>query len=311
MAEKINESQQVRFVNPNGSGLAMMNTSPYHIPFILQRIEGIGGVEANISSQKSPYQDGTSFFSANLEPRDVSIRVTINARNRKELFEYREYVQKVFYPSHGEGILIVQHGDKIRMTYAVAETTPTFFDYIGNQVSFVVSLVASDPFWYQVGENGGKILSQNDIISISNEGSVYGAGEFPDKRTQLFTGTISSGTSNRTLTNEGLAQTPFKLIIPEATDYKLVKKRTGEKIEVTRPIQEGDVLIIQTELGNRKVSLLKPDGTVLNAFNYLSRDSTFFYLDSGINELELSRSTRGRNVDMAPRIVWSPRYSGI
>ena len=60
MITHMKKRNQVRFINPDGAGLAMMNTSPHHIHFILQRIEGIGGVEANINSQKSPYQDGST-----------------------------------------------------------------------------------------------------------------------------------------------------------------------------------------------------------------------------------------------------------
>lgn len=313
MLTNISNRDQVRFINPDGSGLTMMNTSPLHIPFILQRIEGIGGVEAEISNQKSPYQDGASFFSAKMEPRDITIRVTINARSKKELFEYREYVQKVFYPSFGEGYLIVYHGNKSRMARAVAESTPRFFDYIGNQVSFVVNLVAHDPFWYKPTNVSTTSTGKFQIVDVKG---YYGEDllNFPQNGVQSFSENIAMGRYVKTIENEGLAQSPFKLIIPEVDDFIFLKRRTYEKIELRKPILEGEHLIIETGLGNRKVTLTKPDGSAVNGFSYLTKDSTFFYLDGGENRMEFNRSFSNAGNDgdgVKIDLIWEPRYSGI
>ena len=304
---------QVRFINPDGSGLTMMNTSPLHIPFILQRIEGIGGVEANINSQKSPYQDGSTFLSANLEPRDITLRGTINAKSKKELFEHREYVQKVFYPSFGEGYLIVYHGNKSRMARAVAESTPRFFDYIGNQVSFVVNLVAHDPFWYKPTNVNTTSTGKFQIVDVKG---YYGEDllNFPQNGVQSFSANIAMGRYVKTIENEGLAQSPFKLIIPSVDDFIFMKRRTGEKIELSKPLLEGESLVVETALGNRKVSLITKDGEIVNGFDYLTRGSSFFYLDGGDNRMEFNRSFSNQGNDgdgVKPILTWEPRYVGI
>lgn len=311
------ERNQVRFVNPDGTGIAMMNTSPLHIHFVLQRIEGIGGVEANINSQKSPYQDGSTFLSANLEPRDITLRGTINARNREELFKHREYVQRVFYPSHGEGVLIVQQGNKNRLAHAVAETTPTFFDYIGNQVSFVVNLVASDPFWYEVDARGSSVFSAQNRFQITNILGFYGEDlmNLPTRESTTFVENIPMGRYVRTIKNPGTAQSPFKLIIPSVDDFIFMKRRTREKIELSKPLLEGESLVVETAFGNRKVSLIKEDGSIVNGFDYLTRGSSFFYLDGGDNRMEFNRSWDNAGTErgeaIRPRIIWEPRYAGI
>ena len=316
MIAHMKERNQVRFINPDGTGLVMMNTSPLHIHFILQRIEGIGGVEANINSQKSPYQDGSTFLSANLEPRDITLRATINARSREELFEYREYVQRVFYPSYGEGVLIVQQGNKSRLAHAVAETTPVFFDYIGNQVSFVVNLVAHDPFWYRTG-GGANVFSQQAKIQIVDVQGFYGEDlrNLPTKGTSAFSDNITMGRTVRTINNPGTAQSPFKLIIPSVDDFIFMKRRTGEKIELSKPLLEGESLVVETAFGNRKVSLIKEDGSIVNGFDYLTRGSSFFYLDGGDNRMEFNRSYDNagteRGGSIRPRLIWEPRYVGI
>lgn len=129
---------------------------------------------------------------------------------------------------------------------------------------FKIDLVASDPFLYSSTE-----LSQ----TIPKE--VGGGFTLPVTLPILF----APGTAPTIVNNNGSVEVfPIFTIIGSATNPKITKIDTGEKVELTLTMSGSDELII--DMRQRRITL--NGGSVLSL---RSSDSDWFWLEIGANEL--------------------------
>ena len=84
---------------------------------------------------------------------------------------------------------------------------------------------------------------------------------------------------------------------------------TGEYIKVKRTLSEGDTLEINTAFGNKRVEIIKPDGSRENVFNYIDYESTFFSIESGDNTIKYDADVGNNNLDVS--IYYTPMYLGV
>jgi len=95
---------------------------------------------------------------------------------------------------------------------------------------------------------------------------------------------LSATTTKLMVYNNGDVQSDaiIRFVGPAVTPY-VENQTTGERIEVDRELDEGDVLEINSETG--RVDIIDVDGRH-NAFNYITDDSEFITLAPGDNEIE-------------------------
>jgi hypothetical protein len=84
---------------------------------------------------------------------------------------------------------------------------------------------------------------------------------------------------------------------------------TGEYIRVKRDLTEGDKLEINTAFGNKRVEIIKPDGSRENAFHYIDYKSKFFSIGSGDTRIKYDADVGNNNLDVS--IYYTPRYLGV
>lgn len=282
--------ETMTFTNSKGQSVELGNNPP----FILTKIEGTGAVDVNIQSQKSPYQDGSTYLDNTLEPRPISIEVMLLADTIGEMTENRHRLLRVFNPKLGPGRLVYQLGNIKREIEAISELAPVFSDagdFKDTMQPGLIQLYCPNPFWLDEFETSEEIITW------------IGGMRFP---LRLPTEFATAGDKIINVINSGDVETPIKLeICGPATKPKITKRETGEYLRIKEELTSDDVVVITTDFGNKRVEL---NGD--NAFNILDLpDSKFFNLDIGDNVIELTTDdiTNNANVKMSYR----NRYIGI
>ncbi len=272
--------------NQKGESITLGNQAPY----FLEVLDGIGEVPVVIESQKSPYQDGSTYIDNTLENRAITIEGMIVTKfNPETIKEARRKMQRVLNPKLGE-VKIIYQGKKIR---GIVETTPIFPDGQGNKgfyyQKYLINLLCHNPFWL-------------DTFYDSREMSyIMGGLSFKLKLPTSF----SNRGFRRKAINDGDVFTPVEIEFKgPAINPTVTNETTGEYIQVNRELGEKDVLTVSTAFGEKYVRI---NGE--NAFHYIDLDSTFWQLVPGENIL--SYQSNNDSINTKVTVKWKNRYIGL
>lgn len=284
-------AEKVVFTNSRGQSIELTN----RLPFLLESVEGRGGVEANIQMQSAPYQDGATYIDSNLEARALTLHVNMKANSRDELNSLRQTVSSIFNPKLGKGTLIYSNGDTERKIEVVVDGSPAFpvGDAKGKWFQrTAINLIAPDPYWMDLFEENYKL---EDFV-----GNFRFKFHFPVR--------FATRGDSRILLNKGDVPTPIVVEFRgAAVNPKITNVSTGEFIRVNRTIPPGYKLVLDTSFGNKRVEIVAPDGVVENAFHYIDLESTFFSLDVG--ETKFGFITEGGNPEVY--VEYKHRYLSV
>src|SRR5690606_12041463 len=141
---------RVVFTNALNQSVELTNRAP----FVLSAIDGLGDVDANVQTQKAPYQDGSTPVDVVLNERPIPIEITILADNPQEVQRMRSLLASVFNPKWGEGTLRYENDYAIREIKAIPEHIPTFPSGEKNRgYTFqrsMIDLICPDPYWKSI-----------------------------------------------------------------------------------------------------------------------------------------------------------------
>ncbi|WP_246041934.1 phage tail family protein [Robertmurraya kyonggiensis] len=245
------------------------------LPFRITKIEGLGGAEADVQTQKSPYQDGETHIDSPLKPRPISIEFAIHADNRLQLYEYRKQMTRIFNARLGEGLLTYNFGGVGKEIKAAVESGPIFPDGKGNETERyqrgLLNLICPNPYWKSP--------------QIEEEPTFEALFEFP------FEGEFEMGIQRdtRIIDNDGDSPTPIQVEFYGPAVNPIIRNlTTGEFIKVNQTLGENELMKIDTTPGIKSVYFVGADGAERNVFNWIDLDSTFFQLQIGENEIEYS-----------------------
>jgi hypothetical protein len=285
--------QHIIFTNARGQSVELKSSAP----FLLQSIEGLGDVDADIQTQKAPFQDGSTYIDSVLQERAISLEIVILA-DKSTLLKQRQFLASVFNPKLGPGTLRYENGETIREIEAVPDGVPVFPSGRDNRgpvfQKSIVNLLCPEPFWL-------------DEFSTSEKMSyILGGLSFP---LRLGTKFAQRG-FKKVLHNKGDVSTPVTIeFYGPATNPVVWNRTTGEFVRVNRSLGEQDKLIITTNFGSKSVFIENNDGTTTNVFNWIDLESSFWQLVPGENLIEFgsdSDSTKSRVV-----ISYKNRYLSV
>ena len=284
-------AEKVVFINGRGQSIELTNRRP----FLLESVEGRGGVEANVQMQSAPFQDGATFIDTNLSTRSLALNVTLLADSRDELNDLRNQISAFFNPKIGIGTLIYSNGDVQREIKVTVDGSPAFpvGDAKGKWYQrTAINLIAPDPYW------------QGTEIENYKLADFVGNFRFPFR----FPVRFAARGDSRLLLNKGDVPTPIKVEFRgPVTNPKITNLTTGEFIRVNRAIPIGYKLILDTSFGNKRVEIVAPDGIVQNAFHYIDLESSFFNL--GVGENRFGFITEGGNPEVY--VEYKHRYLSV
>lgn len=284
--------QKVRFINSTGESILLSDTTP---PFFLQRIEGTGGVDVDIQTEKSPYQDGATYIDSILNMRSIVLTVTIKARNAVELFELRSQLVRVFNPKLKIGVLEYETPTGTKIINAVSELAPVFANLTSGTVAAVINLLCPNPYWFDKDDH-------ETIMSTP----------FP----KLFSFPLTLGTemgeegNSGNFVNQGDVPTPLIFEISGAVkNPKIINYTTNEFIRIKKTINENEKIVINTSPFDRQITFVDANGMERNGFQWLDFDSEFFQLSVGENRLKYISDNSEDKATL--NIKWHNRYVGV
>jgi len=285
--------QKIIISNTDGETITLSNQAPY----FLEKLEGAGEVAVAVESQKAPHQDGSTYMDNTLENRYLTLEGTIVTRgDEKAVKEARGKMQRVLNPKAGE--VVVRYQDK-EIT-ALAESTPVFPGGQGNKglfyQKFLLHLVCHQPFWLDT-------VAKTQPMAAWLGGLVFPM-EIDPSMSFEETGDVVL------IHNNGDVATPVEMEFNgPALNPKIENMTTGEYLRISRELQEGDKLLINTAFGEKKVVLIHKTGGEENAFHWLDLESVFWSLKVGSNAVKYS-ADEGQE-DATVLIKWQEMFVGV
>lgn len=258
--------EQITYTNKRGQSVVLGASAPY----ILTKTDGAGAVPADVQTQKAPYQDGVTHINTVLEPRTLTLEVWVLGVNEAETYRHRRTLAQVLSPKLGPGMLRYQYADQVREIEAVPELAPVFPpDTVHGDTmqSALLSLFCPSPFWLDAYTESEEIVTWQGGLT------------FP---LRLGTRFATKGPKVINIINQGDVETPIRIEFKgPATNPRVTNRVTGEYIQVNRELLAGDVLVIATNFGAKRVEI---NGQ--NVFNWIDLGSTFWQLQVGDNVVE-------------------------
>lgn len=261
--------ETVKFTNSLGQSVKFADA-----PFFIQSVEGLGGLTANVQSQKSAYQDGSIYLDTILDDREIAIGFLIVAdfkanQTYGDVSQMREYIAEVLDPKLGEGTLEYKNERVTRIIKCVPASVPDYPDN-GSRTETIqkasISFIAHNPLWQSTDKSSEPMSAFVELF------------EFP------FDSYFELGTEGhvRTFENNGNSSVPIRITINGPTTNPCLRNdTTGEIIKINRTLSANDVLVINTDIRDKYVLL-----NGVSAFGWVDLTSTFWQLERGLNEVQ-------------------------
>jgi hypothetical protein len=244
----------------------------YLSPFLINSLTGVGEVEADLQSQKSPFQDGDTHIDTLLQPRYINLEGEILETELSKTKDRRRDLINVCNPKLGLGKITLEMDGEIKEINGTLDGGVFFPERGENHYqNFMITWKCPNPYWRS--------------LNITEEPTFEPLFQFP------FEGTFEMGIQRdkRIIDNDGDAPAPIYVeFFGPAVNPIILNNTTGEFIKINQTLDEGEYMRVDTTPGNKSVEFVSPDGTATNVFNWIDLNSTFFQLIVGENEIEYS-----------------------
>lgn len=281
--------KEIRFINDRGSSLILGDDSDY----VLFDISGISPPNANISTSAIAGFDGATFISSSVNQRNIVITLELRGdiqANRLKLYDVFKIKRKGTFYYYSD--LIEAKIDAYVESVSISPMT--------KPVRAFISLLCPKPYFESLNERAVDITSIDYLL------------DFP---LELLSSGIELGSLNTTdpvnVINDG--NIPIGMIIQmratgAVVNPKLINTQTLEFIELNTEMEAGDVITINTEIGQKRIQRNR-NGDIDNLFNSLVLGSTFIQLHEGDNVM-LAVAESGSNA-LFVEVQYRVKYSGV
>ena len=285
----ISRTYYLTFTNANSEEFAINPPN-----YLLLGFEGFELPSMDIQISKAPYQDGKTFIDDIFDERVITLTFALYGDTQQELFDRRININQKFNPRLGPGVLEFNQVDGNTYHIDVITKSINFTKSVERNYSIaVIQLIAPNPFWYDPAQ------IQQIMVGFS------GGFSFPF----IFPINFGQVGTQINVSNSGSVETPVLIYLyGEVVDPVITNVTTDEEIIITRTIDDGDILIINTAFGE-KSALILTGGEYVNAFEYVDPDSIFWRLLPGDNTISYSVTSEGENAQC--RVYWYNRFSGV
>src|SRR5699024_8170950 len=222
--------RRLTYEDPRGEEIVF-----YLSPFLIEELTGIGEVEADSQSQRSPYQDGESYIDSSLSPRFIDMNGSIMKTNFEDIRKFRRFITRICNPKLGLGLITFELDGVTYQIYGVPQAVPTFPERGRNPwQSFEITWKCPNPYWRSPNETTKPLVAYE--------------GGFTLPFTLPFT--LGRSGSKTVLYNDGDVPAPMRIEIHgPTTNPQTFNRTTGEHIRINRTVAEGEVMHINTESG--------------------------------------------------------------
>lgn len=284
--------QSLVFTNDNGT-ISVGQTAPYY----LLSVTGIGGLGAEMQSQKAPFQDGSTYIDQQYNNRNITMNIHIVAADLTALNVLKRSISNIMKPKT-ESTLTYANGTTTKQITVYCESSPLWgTDKSEQHQQCFVSMIANNPFWVDILESSEEMAISIPVLSFDLE--ITDSFEFE-----------TNGINSVDIDNIGDEETPVTIYFKgPATNPKVFNETTGEYIQVTYTLLANEQLIINTAFGNKSVYFDDGTGVLVNAFGYINLNSVFFQLAIGTNRITYTCDTGFDTANV--RLTYKNKFVGI
>jgi hypothetical protein len=276
--------KSITVTNHLGDSLKMDLANPDTSGLIIESIDGLGPVKADINTVDVATFDGTIFNSARLPERNIVIKVYYMFKDTIE--DTRQLSYKYFPIKKKINLVIETDNRKLTVDGYVEKNEPDIFS---EKESSQISIICPNPYFYSAGEDGKTVTVFSGIVSEF---------EFPFENNSTTENLIEMGeilnkTSNYVYYN-GDGEVGFSMVIHAlgaVTNLKIYNLNTRGCIAIDNAklvaltgsgIIASDTITINTATGSKGIELLR-NGVTTNILNCIGKDSEWFTLTKGDN----------------------------
>lgn len=277
-------------------------------------VTGLESSELDISTSDNALVDGASVDGKKIKPRPIHIEASF--RSNKNNPENRAKVIKFFNPKYTGKALITNMGVSRNIEYELEGWTFASVRNMDNKLKILVDLLCPDPYMLNVDNYGKNMANISALFAFPwrmlSTRMTSGKLDYPDKARGMLLGGMTMG--YRTLYREVVlandgdvptgVQIQFVATRGPVTNPKITNTGTGQYMRVNVAMQQGDILLIDTNDRHQVITL-----NGVNYYQHIDRKSEPFKLAVGDNYLEYDADENYTNLDV--NLFYTPKYLGV
>ena len=277
-------------------------------------VTGLESSELDISTSDNALVDGASVDGKKIKPRPIHIEASF--KSNKNNPENRANVIKFFNPKYTGKALITNMGVSRNIEYELEGWTFASVRNMDNKLKILVDLLCPDPYMLNVDNYGKNMANISALFAFPwrmlSARMTSGKLDYPDKARGMLLGGMTMG--YRTLYREVVlandgdvptgVQIQFVATRGPVTNPKITNTGTGQYMRVNVAMQQGDILLIDTNDRHQVITL-----NGVNYYQHIDRKSEPFKLAVGDNYLEYDADENYTNLDV--NLFYTPKYLGV
>jgi hypothetical protein len=274
--------KNITVTNHVGESIILELGFPEKSGFLIQSIDGLGPVKANINMADFSTMDGSVYNSARIPSRNIVFDIAF--LDKPTIEDVRQLSYK-YFPVKKRIHLLVETDNRLAEIYGYVESNePVIFS---KQETTQISIICPDPYFYSAGQKQLTLFSGfNPLFQFpwSNESltvKLIEMGEILKNQTQTiyYTGDGDIGIEIELFALGNVVN----LTIYNTTTGEFMKIDTDRLTTLTGfPIILGDYIFISTVKGAKSIQLFR-DGVYYNILNCLDKNTSWFQLTKGDN----------------------------
>lgn len=279
----------------------------------ITKITGLESSELEISTSNNALVDGVSVDGKKIKPRPIHIEASFksnrnNPQNRAKLIQF-------FNPKYTGKATITNMGTSRNIEYELEGWTFKQAPNWDVKLGILVDLICPDPYMLSVDNFGKNMASISPLFAFPWRVLGQRASrklDYPEKARGMMLGGFTMGyrTLHKevVLANDGDVSTgvqiQFVATRGDVTNPKITNTQTGQYMRVNIAMQQGDVLLIDT---NDRHQIITLNG--VNCYQRIDRRSEPFQLAVGDNYLKYDADKNYTNLDV--NLFYTPKYLGV
>lgn len=288
--------QKLIYKNSKGQEITLSNSRP----FLLESIDNYANVNTNISSSSSVV-DGMSIDNISIKERIIPVTGAIVGTNKEDLDRKRAYLSALFNPKFDSELIYTNNALTRKIEGIVQDIT--FQQPIGLMQKFLVQFICPNPFWMDIYTKKEEIALWQGDFEFDLEIPENGIGiEVGHRVSNLICNVVNNGDVDCGM------KIQFKALAT-LSNPSLFNINTREYIKINKTLEIGDVLEVTTEFANKRIELVKSNGTRENIFNWIDLDSEFLQLSVGDNLFRYDAESGIDNLEVS--IYYTTLYLGV
>lgn len=276
-------------------------------------VTGLESSEIEISTSDNALVDGASIDGKKIKPRPIHIEASF--RSNKNNPENRARVIQFFNPKYTGKALITNMGVSRNIEYELEGWTFGTAQNMDNKLRILVDLICPDPYMLNVDNFGKNMANISPLFAFPWRvlaTRATGKLDYPPKARGLMLGGMTMGyrTLHKevVLSNDGDVPTGVQIQFiatrGSVTNPKITNTGTGQFMRVKVVMQQGDILLIDTNDRHQVITL-----NGVNCYQRIDRQSEPFQLAVGDNYLEYDADGNYTNLDV--NLFYTPKYLGV